>query len=98
MERQVEKFAAIDPETWRMLAMRASWYYRSEGVRPMPPVILAAFGGRLPDYDGWKKVCRAVGKARRKAKYDERKYVRDQAREKRRQYMRKYMRDRRASV
>lgn len=91
MQAIVDKFAAVDSETWRSLSLKVSWFYRTSGERPMPPAVLAAWAGVAPDRATWDRVRRAVTAKRKAEKRAEEVYRKRQREARRKAYMRRYM-------
>lgn len=94
-DKIVLRFATIPSYEWRVLAMKASWFYRSGGTRPIPAKVLAGFGGETPDKATWDVIRVAVSTKRKKLRYDAVRYEIEQKTAARRAYMRNYMKARR---
>lgn len=94
-EKIIAQLAQLDPEVWKPLAIKVSWFYRTGGLKPMPVSVLAMFGGEPPDVEGWREIRKGVASKRRQFKYEAKKYVLDQRKLRRRTYMRQYMKGRR---
>lgn len=97
IERVIKTLADLPTDEWRTLAMKTAWHYRTNGEYPVPPKVLAALGGKIPEREVWNDLRKRTTARRRHAKYEEDKYVREQRRERRRRYMRSYMKDYRAN-
>lgn len=96
LDKTIERFALMEPEVWRKLALKVSWYYRSFGQREMPILILAEFGGNPPDRDAWDMVRVGVSQRRRALRYQAEQYEITSKTLRRRAYMKDYMRGYRA--
>lgn len=93
MRKLVARLTALDGDKWHALTMKMAWVFRTGGLHPVPPVILAGLNGKVPDRETWDLLRRTVNAARKHSKATERRYIEQQRLKNRRTYMAKYMRD-----
>ena len=94
MKRQITKLVAMDADRWHQITMRMTWVFRTG--KPVPPVVLAVFGGKVPTSEEWSAIRKLVNAARKADRATERRYEAAERKRARRVYMRDYMRDYRA--
>lgn len=85
----------VDVAVWKKLAMQVGWHFRTQGVKPLPPMVAALFGGSV-EREIWDKVREGISEKRRHDRYQEEVHKVQQRRDARRRYMRNYMRTYRA--
>lgn len=90
MKLSIAPLVALGPSAWHELTLKMSWVYRAPG-RGCPPIVLAVFGGRVPDRQEWHEVRAQATKARRKVRFTERHYIELERKLRRRRYMAGYM-------
>lgn len=95
MRKLIARLTALDGDKWHALTMKMGWVYRTGGMHPVPPIIMAGLNGKTPDRETWDLLRLRVNAARKASKASERRYIEQTRRNNRRAYMAKYMRTRR---